>query len=707
MLSKLKHIILSFSSFRNTPEIIRRYYFAHILFGKSYKSEDYISSNDFEQFKGGFFTDLRSIELSKLDNDFLIDKWKNKRFDLLNSGWNSFKYNSKAPGFIGQKYIPHCDLNINASEELNSLQKIHDKTIRNITQKSPELLHFDFDNLIDWHRDHKSGYRWESQAKSQSLSGFSELPSGVDIKMPWEISRMNHLPLMSIYASKDSTITEEVLNSIRSFILFNPYGFGINWTNAMEVGIRAVNMLVSMDILKNSGITISDPFMELFNQSIYNHAQYILENSEYKNGYCNNHYLANVASLLIIGCYYSDSPGAQVLMRLGSSELLKQSRRQFLKDGGNFESSTHYHRLSMDMLIWSFFFLNKTDGQNFTEINHKAWNSSDNKDFLNKDVILACLAKRIRKAGNFVQAISKNNLRITAIGDQDNGRFIQFSRSGSFLRFEELKSKDLQLKLSDYDYDKDEVLFKEDYLNHWDSLTLLGMNPLEGKLSDSDFIIEKTLSESIKSFLPEIELQAYNGRLDPKIKSGLSHEKISKIEFPQGLDFENIIWYAFEDFGLYIARCENFFLAIAATNNHLERFWGHGKNDKLSFELRIGDKDIIRDPGSFNYTADFGLRNNFRSTKSHSTIFAGREQNRWPNTKNSVFNMYNESYCNLDFLVGNTIGLSCSYGDVLHSRLFIIEKDHLRIEDFCNKKFETNFNREELISEAYGHMNKK
>ena len=52
---------------------------------------------------------------------------------------------------------------------------------------------------IDWQRDFKSGYRFSS--KKWYKSQRKNIPPGVDIKVPWELSRLQHLPQMAIFAT--------------------------------------------------------------------------------------------------------------------------------------------------------------------------------------------------------------------------------------------------------------------------------------------------------------------------------------------------------------------------------------------------------------------------------------------------------------------------------------------------------------------------
>jgi hypothetical protein len=55
----------------------------------------------------------------------------------------------------------------------------------------------------------------------------------------------------------------------------------------------------------------------------------------------------------------------------------------------------------------------------------------------------------------------------------------------------------------------------------------------------------------------------------------------------------------------------------------------HTHNDKLSFVLRLGGREIFCDSGTGCYTREIATRNRFRSTAAHNTLLLdGTEQNR-------------------------------------------------------------------------------
>ena len=55
---------------------------------------------------------------------------------------------------------------------------------------------------IDWHVDFKSGWRWASTSWHRDIAGG---PLGADLKVPWELARLQHLPQLAVaseYAQK-------------------------------------------------------------------------------------------------------------------------------------------------------------------------------------------------------------------------------------------------------------------------------------------------------------------------------------------------------------------------------------------------------------------------------------------------------------------------------------------------------------------------
>ena len=88
-------------------------------------------------------------------------------------------------------------------------------------QNDKEDMSCDDYHLIDWQKDFKSGYRYSVNTWYKDIK--SGILPGVDIKVPWELSRMQHLPLFA-YAYHDENgrskekYKREFCNEIIDFI---------------------------------------------------------------------------------------------------------------------------------------------------------------------------------------------------------------------------------------------------------------------------------------------------------------------------------------------------------------------------------------------------------------------------------------------------------------------------------------------------------
>ena len=100
---------------------------------------------------------------------------------------------------------------------------------------------------IDWHRDYKSGYKWDDQLL------YLEVPlspiESADIKVPREMSRFQHIGEM-FFTHNDLAATEFLLQII-DWITSNPIRRGVNWACTMDVAIRAVNWIWGLRAFEN------------------------------------------------------------------------------------------------------------------------------------------------------------------------------------------------------------------------------------------------------------------------------------------------------------------------------------------------------------------------------------------------------------------------------------------------------------------------
>jgi len=86
--------------------------------------------------------------------------------------------------------------------------------------------------------------------------------------------------------------------------------------------------------------------------------------------------------------------------------------------------------------------------------------------------------------------------------------------------------------------------------------------------------------------------------------------------------------HALRSSGIYILRSDALSCHVACGPNGQEGVGGHAHNDKLSVVIRLQEREIVVDSGTFCYSADTAMRDRFRSTAMHNTLMVdGREQN--------------------------------------------------------------------------------
>jgi uncharacterized heparinase superfamily protein len=99
-------------------------------------------------------------------------------------------------------------------------------------------------------------------------------------------------------------------------------------------------------------------------------------------------------------------------------------------------------------------------------------------------------------------------------------------------------------------------------------------------------------------------------------------EKHQKLDAPKSEHLSS----AFRDAGFYIMSGNQSHLFIDAGDIGMQGRGGHGHNDTFGFELWCDGSGLIVDSGTFTYSADIKLRNEFRSTAAHNTVMVdGKE----------------------------------------------------------------------------------
>jgi hypothetical protein len=202
----------------------------------------------------------------------------------------------------------------------------------------------------NWQQDFVSGKDW-SLKPSHTLKAVRH--DGSDVKIPWELSRLQFLPVLAKAWRLTGTeaYRETAKRLLSEWIAKNPVGQGINWSIAMEAALRAISICFALELLS--------PFAEgewvwldQVTRSLYKHFLFIEAHSEFSHFTRSNHYLSNIVGLLCLSLYLNGRyrhRDPKLYSRLIQTEMSHQVHT----DGGDYESSIGYQILKIQMFTTS------------------------------------------------------------------------------------------------------------------------------------------------------------------------------------------------------------------------------------------------------------------------------------------------------------------------------------------------------------------
>ena len=449
---------------------------------------------------------------------------------------------------------------------------------------------------IDWQLDPTSGHRWDGRTRSSRIA-YGDNP-GVEVKWPWEIGRLQHLPAVaSCMEGAEPAWRARAAGLIRGhivdFIRSNPPGFGVQWLCPMDVGIRVANILVAVDLARAAGEQFSEDFLKVVACTARDHARHIARNLEWGERLCSNHYLANIAGLLYVGAYLQNDGEGSEWLAFAGREMAHHIRTQFHPEGSNFEASSCYHRLSSEMAIHSaalMLWISRNQPERASR-----WWSGPVRSFHPSPAAPPTprvlwpngvahpfdedLQRRLWGMGRFTESILRPDGSIAQIGDNDSGRFMRLEMSSQ--------------PYADIDDHR--------HLVH-------ASRALFGKAFDT-----------------------------PGRESAWMSNWLGDAVLPVPPNSQAQHW---PDFGLYVWRRNGFCVTLRCGHVGQLGNGGHAHCDQLSITLATRDGPVIDDPGTGVYTPRPDVRNELRSSACHSTVLVpGHEQGTWLSGRWGLFAM--------------------------------------------------------------------
>lgn len=533
----------------------------------------------------------------------LTERYLEHRFDLLGSGWVRVEHGINCAGFAGVRFPPTAPP---ADRDLAGLvspgNRVRSQAIRGLI--APDYA------PIDWQIDFKSGYRW-SEAQAHGTVAYGHKP-GVDVKVPWELGRLQHLPQLALafvlakageaeFETPDR-YRDEFRNQVLDFLAANPPGFGVQWACPMDISIRAANLCLAFDLFRRHGAQFDRAFTDELIAGLLAHGRHVTTNLEWHDDHRANHYLADITGLAFIAAYLPRGPEADVWLAFAIRELALEIPRQFWPDGSNFEASTSYHRLSTEMAVYATALIRGLPDFRLAALRDYDHTLLQAPRPLPAAPLVVPFGDGhggpLARMAEFTVHITKPNGRIAQIGDNDSGRFVKL-----------LPAIDENLT--------------EDQLDH--RSVVAAVNGLYGRddfaaFAGPGWAAETALVEGLaqKRFLDGGTAWVAVGRTVAAegVACGPSQ---SVITLPDPTVLDDIQAIAYPDFGLYLWRGPRVFLSVRCGPIGQGGNGGHAHNDQLAVELNVDGEDWLADPGTGVYTPDPGMRDSYRSVLAHAT----------------------------------------------------------------------------------------
>ncbi|WP_373999509.1 heparinase II/III family protein [Bdellovibrio bacteriovorus] len=604
--------------------------------------------------------DIRRV-ISKFHEDGLLGtliavlgriqrRYRRLRFIFLGTLFHKLGFFQTSFKFVGIS-ISNVDLNEYPAEKIYA--QINGNRYQILEGSIRDWGRSDVSGEVHWDRDLINQYVWNSKAWGIDLA--IPLNSG-DIKRPWELGRLHQLVQLA-FCYRRGYLKNEVLNLatkiLTDFNINNTEFRGPQWMCAMDVGIRVANISLAASLF---GKDFIERNQRLLNYEIARHVFFIESNLENSLGTAvGNHFYANLTGLIFAYAHTAGDKGGRFLKKYAKM-INKETLRQFGKDGGNFEGSTFYHRLSGELALFSYAILSSR---------------LETAPYIDDTV-----RQRLNAISFFSRVITLPDKTAPQIGDNDSGHLFILNP----LDFQATDLKHVSLVNgfeSFFANENQETCFRD---------------VLQSFLNNSEFLF------------PSQKLCLKQQVGNPELINGFESNFLSSKSYQFAMkkfDSNSLNFYSFPEFGLYVAKTEGFYFYARVGINPVDEHGGHRHRDQLSVFVFDGGYLMGRDPGSYLYTSNVEQRNKFRAAKAHNGPFViGRDD-----FEKSLFEMGHQDGKCLYFGLKGFVGLSMEHGNTLY-RVVRFGEDALQIVDGSTAKVQLadiTF-AEPFFSERYGSL---
>ena len=212
-----------------------------------------------------------------------------------------------------------------------------------------DLEDFHLGDPIDWNRDHKHGVA--APMRFAPWIDYRDFGVTGDCKLVWEPNRHHQLGVLgrAYRATGDSRYAKAAVEQLDSWLEQCPYGIGMNWRSPLELGLRLINWVWTVDLIQGAGV-MDEAFRSRLLNSVYLHLWEIAR--KYSRGSSVNNHLVGEAAGVFIGASYFHNLRNASRQRARAREILcEEIIRQTYPDGCTREQALGYHLFVLQFFL--------------------------------------------------------------------------------------------------------------------------------------------------------------------------------------------------------------------------------------------------------------------------------------------------------------------------------------------------------------------
>lgn len=204
---------------------------------------------------------------------------------------------------------------------------------------------------IDWNRDHDSGKK-APLSYSQSID-YRDFRAAGDCKLVWEPNRHHQLVVLgrAYRASGDIRYAAEVVTQLQSWMGQCPFAKGMNWRSPLELGIRLINWVWAIELIRESGLVVGE-FRSRLLHNAYLHLWEVSRKFS-RGSSANNHLVGEAAGVFIASSYFSNLKNVATWRDESQKILIDEILEQTYPDGGTREQAMGYHLFVLQFFLFA------------------------------------------------------------------------------------------------------------------------------------------------------------------------------------------------------------------------------------------------------------------------------------------------------------------------------------------------------------------